>query len=49
MAPGAPPLVLASGSATRRALMEAAGLRFTAQPAAVDEAAIKAAMRAQAC
>ncbi len=47
MAPDAPPLVLASGSAARRGLMEAAGLRFTAQATAVDEAAIKAAMMAQ--
>ena len=47
MAPGGPGLVLASGSAARRALLKAAGLRFTVQPAAVDEAAIKRAMRAQ--
>ena len=47
MAPGAPRLVLASGSATRRALLEAAGLRFTVQPAELDEAALKSAMRAQ--
>ena len=44
MRPDAPPLVLASGSATRRMLMEAAGLRFEVQPAAVDEAAIKQAL-----
>ena len=45
MAPGAPGLVLASGSAARRALMDAAGLVFTARAVAVDEAAIKDAMR----
>ena len=42
MAPGAPALALASGSAARRALMAAAGLRFTVRPAGVDEDAIKA-------
>ena len=42
MAPGAPPLVLASGSAARRALLQAAGLRFTVHPPEVDEAAFKA-------
>ncbi len=47
MRPEAPPLVLASGSATRRALMQAAGLRFTVRPAAVDEAAIKQALWAE--
>ena len=47
MAPGAPPLLLASGSATRRGLLAASGLRFTVQPAAVDEAALKAALQAQ--
>jgi septum formation protein len=36
-----PNLVLASGSAGRRALMEAAGLRFTVQPASVNESAVK--------
>ncbi|WP_198369046.1 Maf family protein [Roseomonas rosulenta] len=36
-----PPLVLASASAARRGLLEGAGLRFEARPAAVDEAAIK--------
>ena len=45
MLPDAPPLVLASGSAARRALLHAAGLVFRVQPADVDEAAIKAAMR----
>ena len=37
----APRLVLASASASRRALLQAAGLRFAAQAAAVDEAAAK--------
>ncbi len=46
MAPGAPPVVLASGSPTRRALLRASGVVFTVRPVAVDEAAIKAAMRA---
>lgn len=36
-----PLLVLASASAARRALLEAAGLRFAVRPAAVDEAALK--------
>jgi septum formation protein len=39
-------MVLASGSAARRALMQAAGLAFRVIPADVDEAAIKAAMAA---
>ncbi len=34
LAPGAPPLVLASSSATRAGLLRAAGLPFTALPAA---------------
>ncbi len=37
-------LVLASGSAIRRTLLEAAGLAFTVRPVAVDEAAMKAAL-----
>jgi septum formation protein len=36
-----PRLVLASGSASRRVLLERAGLRFTVSPEAVDEAAVK--------
>lgn len=40
-------LVLASGSATRAALLRAAGLDFTAQPAPVDEASLKEAARAE--
>lgn len=43
---GAPRLVLASASAARRALLEAAGLRFEVRPAEVDEAALKQAARA---
>ncbi|HVR90060.1 MAG TPA: Maf family protein [Novosphingobium sp.] len=35
-------LVLASQSASRQAMLEAAGVAFTAQPAAVDERAIEA-------
>ena len=37
----APLLVLASASSSRRALLEAAGLRFVVCPARVDEAALK--------
>ena len=40
-------LVLASGSATRRALLAAAGLAFEVRVAPVDEAAVKAAARAE--
>ena len=36
-----PPLVLASASASRRALLAAAGLRFSVQPADLDETAVK--------
>jgi septum formation protein len=43
----APPLVLASASSARRAVLEAAGLRFEALPATVDEAGVKAAARAE--
>jgi septum formation protein len=42
-----PPLLLASASAARRAVLEGAGLRFTAQAAAVDEAAIKESAKAE--
>lgn len=42
-----PRLILASASATRRAVLEAAGIRFTAEAAAVDEAAIKESARAE--
>ena len=44
---GAIRLVLASGSATRRALMAAAGLEFEVRPAAVDEAEVKRGARAE--
>ena len=40
-----PALILASGSASRRALLSAAGLRFDVRPASIDEAAIKASAR----
>ncbi|CAH0145911.1 nucleoside triphosphate pyrophosphatase [Roseomonas sp. CECT 9278] len=43
----APRLVLASASQARRALLEAAGLRFEAVAAAVDEAAIKESAQAE--
>lgn len=39
-------LILASASATRARLLAAAGLRFEQRPAAVDEAEVKAALRA---
>lgn len=42
-----PALVLASQSAARRALLDAAGLRFEARPAAVDEDAVKQSARAE--
>jgi septum formation protein len=42
-----PRLVLASASAARRTVLAAAGLRFTAEAAAVDEAAIKESARAE--
>ncbi len=45
MAPGAPLLVLASGSAARRSLMAAAGLEFQVAPARVEEGAIRERMR----
>jgi septum formation protein len=40
------PLVLASGSTTRRTLLEAAGIPVLVDPAAVDERAIEAPLRA---
>ena len=43
---GAGPLVLASAAAVRAAMLRAAGVSFTVQPARVDEGAVKAAMRA---
>jgi septum formation protein len=42
-----PPLILASGSATRAALLRAAGLAFTTATPGVDEAAIKEAAQAE--
>jgi septum formation protein len=40
-------LILASASTARRAVLAGAGLRFTARPAAIDEAAIKDAARSE--
>ena len=40
--------ILASGSASRRAILENAGLRFEVDPADVDEAALKAKFRGDA-
>ena len=45
--PRAPELILATASTARRAVLAAAGLRFTAQAAAVDEAAIKESAQAE--
>jgi septum formation protein len=42
-----PPLILASASTARRALLTAAGLRFTVRPADLDESALKRAARAE--
>lgn len=41
-----PQLILASASRSRRELLEAAGLRFTTQPAHVDEAEVKRSAKA---
>lgn len=46
MAEAAPEIVLASGSSARRELLERAGIRFSVQPAAVDEDAVRQAMSA---
>lgn len=43
----APAVILATASAARQAVLAAAGLRFTAEAAAVDEAAIKESARAE--
>lgn len=43
-----PALILASASAARRAMLEAAGVAVEAVPARIDEAALKAAMLAEA-
>lgn len=42
-----PSLILASASASRRALLTASGLKFEIWPADIDEAAVKQAARAQ--
>ena len=42
-----PEIILASGSQARKTLLNNAGLRFRAQPARIDEAAIKAALVAE--
>ena len=47
-AAAAAPLILASGSPARAAVLRGAGIPFEAVPAAVDEAAVKAAMLAEA-
>ena len=44
--PGAPPVVLASGSAIRHSLLANAGIPVTVDPGAVDEDEVKRAMRA---
>jgi nucleoside triphosphate pyrophosphatase len=44
----APPVVLASASVTRARLLSAAGIAFERRPAAIDEGAIKQALRAEA-
>lgn len=43
-----PPLVLASASTSRRALLRASGLHFDIRPADIDEAALKHAAQAEA-
>ena len=45
--PGAPPLILASGSRTRAELLRNAGLAFDIRPAAIDEAAVKRSLSAE--
>ncbi len=45
--PNLPQIVLASQSTARAALLEAAGLRFEAWPARIDEAEVKRAMHAE--
>ena len=45
--PPIPALILASQSASRRAMLDAAGVRYTAIPAHIDEGAIKDAGQAQ--
>ena len=43
----APPLVLASASPSRRTMLENAGLSFFVMPAAIDEDAVKEALKAE--
>ena len=43
----APPLILASASVARRAVLAGAGLQFTVWPAAIDEAGVKRAARSE--
>ncbi len=43
----APPLILASESASRRALLQSAGIAFTTRPAHVDETSVKQAAKAE--
>ncbi len=45
--PGVPPVILASASAARARLLEAAGLSVARQAAAIDEAEIKASLKAE--
>ena len=45
--PGAPDLILASGSRTRATMLQNAGLDFDIAPAAIDEAAVKHSLMAQ--
>ena len=47
LAAGAPRVVLASASPTRAQLLRAAGVPFEQRPAAVDEASLKEALRAE--
>ena len=44
---GSPPLILASESASRQALLHSAGIIFTARPAHIDEVSIKQTARAE--
>ena len=46
MAVMAEPIILASASAARARLLDAAGVPFTVEPAAIDEERIKRASRA---
>jgi septum formation protein len=43
------PLILASGSSTRAAILRNAGIPFTVRPAAVDERAVEAPLVARGC